>query len=71
MIVYLTNFFFGAAITVVELDARFLFPTALSILFGVIPALIFWWNAKPSLETMESLLPNDDINPSPVEVVAK
>ncbi len=72
LIVYITNFFFGAAITVVELDTRFLFPVALSILFGVVPAIIFWWNAKPSLDTMESLLSSDNITtPSAVEVVAK
>jgi putative membrane protein len=71
LIVYITNFFFGAAITVVELDARFLFPVALSILFGLIPAIIFWWNAKPSLDTMESLLSSDNITPSTVEAVVK
>lgn len=71
LIVYLTNFLFGAAITVVELDARFLFPTALSVLFGVIPAIVFWWNAKPSLDTMESLLPKDTIDASPIEATAK
>ncbi|VXD20799.1 conserved membrane hypothetical protein [Planktothrix serta PCC 8927] len=71
LIVYLTNFLFGAAITVVQLDARFLFPTTLSILFGVIPAIIFWWNAKPSLEDMESLLSNDNITPTTVEAVVK
>jgi putative membrane protein len=71
LIVYITNFFFGAVITVVELDARFLFPVALSILFGVIPAIIFWWNAKPSLDTMESLLSSDNITPSAVEAIVK
>ncbi len=71
LIVYLTNFLFGAAITVVELDARFLFPTALSVLFGVIPAIVFWWNAKPSLDTMESLLPKDTVTASPIEAAAK
>lgn len=71
LIVYLTNFLFGAAITVVELDSRFLFPTALSVLFGVIPAIVFWWNAKPSLDTMESLLPKDTVAASPIEATAK
>lgn len=71
LIVYLTNFLFGAVITIVELDARFLFPTALSVLFGVIPAVVFWWNAKPSLDTMESLLPEDTVETSPVEVTAQ
>jgi putative membrane protein len=71
LIVYITNFFFGAAITVIELDNRFLFPVALSILFGVIPAIVFWWKAKPSLDTMESLLSRDNITPSTVEAVVK
>lgn len=43
LITYLVNFAFGATITVVALDSRFLLPTALSILLGVVPAIIFWW----------------------------
>lgn len=46
LIVYLVNFAFGAAITVVALDSRFLFPTFLSVLLGVVPAVFLWWNAK-------------------------
>ncbi len=46
LLVYLVNFAFGAVITVVALDARFLFPTFLSVLLGVVPAFLLWWNAK-------------------------
>ena len=46
LLVYLVNFAFGAVITVVALDSRFLLPTFLSILLGVIPAFLLWWNAK-------------------------
>lgn len=46
LLVYLVNFAFGAVITVVALDSRFLFPTFLSILLGVVPAACLWWNAK-------------------------
>lgn len=46
VLVYLVNFAFGAIITVVSLDSRFLFPTFMSVLLGVVPAFILWWNAK-------------------------
>lgn len=46
LLVYLVNFAFGAVITVVALDSRFLFPTFLSILLGVVPAFLLWWNGK-------------------------
>jgi len=58
LMVYLTNFVFGAAITVVELDARFLLPTLLSVALGVIPAIAFWWRSNPSLKEMADLLPD-------------
>ncbi len=43
LIIYLVNFAFGATITIICLDSRFLLPTGLSILLGVVPAIIFWW----------------------------
>ncbi|NEQ40145.1 MAG: carotenoid biosynthesis protein [Okeania sp. SIO3I5] len=46
LITYLVNFAFGATITIVALDSRFLLPTALSILLGVVPTIIFWWRAE-------------------------
>ena len=46
LIIYLTNFAFGATITVTVLDARYLFPTFLSVLLGVIPALWLWGRSR-------------------------
>ncbi len=43
LITYLVNFTFGATITVVALDSRFLLPTGLSVVLGVVPAIILWW----------------------------
>jgi uncharacterized membrane protein len=41
--IYLANFAFGAAITLTQLDARFMIPAALGGLIGVLPAVAFWW----------------------------
>jgi uncharacterized membrane protein len=41
--IYLANFAFGAAITLTQLDARFMIPAALGVLIGVLPAVVFWW----------------------------
>ncbi|MEA5496961.1 carotenoid biosynthesis protein [Limnoraphis robusta Tam1] len=80
LIVYLTNFVFGAAITVFSLDARFLFPVSLSIALGVIPACVFWWTAGgPTLPTVKDLpsepasvdSPPSDIPRTPAEILAK
>lgn len=43
--VYLVNFAFGAVITITSLDSRFLIPTGLGVLVGVVPAIILWWMA--------------------------
>lgn len=56
LIIYLTNFLFGAVITIVALDPQFLLPVGLSVAFGVIPAIIFWWTAKRPQELVENLL---------------
>ncbi|MGB3532091.1 MAG: gamma-carotene 1'-hydroxylase CruF [Microcoleaceae cyanobacterium] len=56
LVIYLTNFLFGAAITIVALDPQFLLPVSLSVLFGVVPAILFWWTAKYPQERIESLL---------------
>ncbi len=74
--IYLVNFLFGAAITIITLDQAFLLPTGLSILFGVIPAIVFWWTAPRSRETLENHFPhrvsleesNTEINHSTVEL---
>jgi len=61
LIVYLTNFVFGAAITVTVLDPRFLFPTLLSVVIGVVPAFWLWSRSRrdeemspPSVAVVES-----------------
>jgi uncharacterized membrane protein len=41
--VYLANFAFGAAITLTQLDARFMIPAAMGVVIGVLPAVMFWW----------------------------
>ncbi|NJK38198.1 MAG: carotenoid biosynthesis protein [Oscillatoriales cyanobacterium RM2_1_1] len=51
LIVYWTNFLFGAVITTVSLDARFLLPVGLSVLFGLIPATAFVLTARSAIES--------------------
>jgi putative membrane protein len=46
--IYLINFAFGAAITVTQLDSRYLIPTLMSTVLGVVPAIGLWWMAKAS-----------------------
>ena len=55
LIVYLINFAFGAIITVAELDVRYLIPTSMSIVLGVVPAIALWWMTKPTQELESSL----------------
>lgn len=43
LVVYLVNFAFGAIITVTQLDAGFLIPTAIGFALGVVPAIALWW----------------------------
>ncbi|MGF1493139.1 MAG: gamma-carotene 1'-hydroxylase CruF [Microcoleaceae cyanobacterium] len=50
VIVYLTNFLFGAVITVVALDNRFLIPVGLSVAVGLVPAIVIWLTGKPSVD---------------------
>jgi uncharacterized membrane protein len=42
LVVYLANFAFGAAITLTQLDSRFMIPAALGVLIGVLPAVLCW-----------------------------
>ena len=53
LIVYVVNFAFGAVITLGALDARYLIPTSLSVLLGVVPAVILWWIAAPAPQIVE------------------
>jgi uncharacterized membrane protein len=66
LLVYLVNFAFGAIITVVSLDQRFLIPTAIGVVLGVVPALILWWLAPQSSPISESsgTMPNQGILPT-------
>lgn len=48
LITYIVNFAFGAIITLVALDSRFVIPTLLSIALGVVPAIALWWMASPA-----------------------
>jgi uncharacterized membrane protein len=51
--VYLANFAFGAAITLTQLDARFMIPAALGGLIGVLPAVAFWWISPQQVLLLE------------------
>ncbi|HEY9910222.1 MAG TPA: carotenoid biosynthesis protein [Thermosynechococcaceae cyanobacterium] len=56
LIIYLTNFAFGAIITVTSLDVRYWIPTSISIALGVVPAIVLWWIAAPSVDEVRSTL---------------
>ncbi|MBS0016525.1 MAG: carotenoid biosynthesis protein [Arthrospira sp. SH-MAG29] len=72
LLVYLTNFGFGAVITVVALDPKFLLPTLLSVLFGVIPAIALWWTAiGPDMATLEPDSDSPEVADSPMNAIAK
>lgn len=64
--VYLVNFAFGAVITVTSLDSRFLIPTALGVLVGVIPAIVLWWMAAPTSNS-EAIASSNAIAPENAE----
>jgi uncharacterized membrane protein len=51
--IYLANFAFGAAITLTQLDARFMIPAALGVLIGVLPAVAFWWISPQQVLVLE------------------
>ena len=79
LIVYVVNFAFGAIITLGALDARYLIPTSLSVLLGVVPAVILWWIAAPAPQTVEDapseadslIIERAELPVKPVEVAAK
>ncbi len=49
LVMYLVNFAFGAAITLTQLDHRFVLPAAIATLCGVVPAIGLWWVTGTSL----------------------
>jgi uncharacterized membrane protein len=51
--VYLANFAFGAAITLTQLDARFMIPAAMGVAIGVLPAVVFWWISPTQALSLE------------------
>lgn len=61
LVVYLVNFAFGAAITILSLDPGFLIPTLMSVAIGVVPAAVLWAiapvDAAPSDEPPAASLP--------------
>lgn len=76
--VYLVNFAFGAVITVTCLDSRFLIPTALGVLVGVVPAIVLWRMAAPTAKaeaiSNSNAVPGDraeNLVVSPVKMLAK
>ena len=48
--VYLINFAFGAAITVAQLNPSFWVMMCISVLFGVVPAIVLWRSVPTVLE---------------------
>jgi uncharacterized membrane protein len=56
--IYLANFAFGAAITLTQLDARFMIPAALGVLIGVLPAVVFWWISPKQFLLLEEVSEN-------------
>ncbi len=70
--IYLINFVFGAAITVVALDVRFWIPTACGFLLGVVPSLILWAIARspePEIDPELTLTRTDVIAPAGLPAV--
>jgi len=67
LVVYLSNVAFAAGIS---LAAGYWLPVALSIIFGVIPALLLWWMAQPSV-TKPAMEETHGISVAPVEVALK
>lgn len=57
LLVYIVNFAFGAVITIAELDVRYWIPVSLSILVGVVPAIVCWSLAEPNLPSEAIVLP--------------
>jgi uncharacterized membrane protein len=70
LMVYLVNFGFGAAITLVTLDHRFIIPAGLGVLLGVVPAVFLWWSAPTKLAPSTTTTPTA-ASARPLEVVSK
>lgn len=72
LIVYLVNFAFGAVITLTSLDQRFIIPTVIGLVVGVLPVIVLW--AKAPLVSSGSV-PSGSLNEStpslPVTLASK
>jgi len=67
LVIYLVNFAFGAIITATQLDARFWIPTLISVLFGVVPAILFWLAASPDSQPERTQTEGTDPESAAVE----
>lgn len=70
LVIYLVNFAFGAIITLTSLDQRFMIPSLIGLVVGVIP--VFWLWAKAPL--VAALPVTADVHPEaslPVTVASK
>lgn len=68
LVVYLSNFAFGG---IMSLAAGFWIPVGLGVLVGVIPAVLLWWAAKPSLGEANPIQVGNRVAPTPLKVAAK
>lgn len=66
----LANFAFGAAITLTQLDARFMIPAALGVLIGVLPAIAFWWIAPQQTFALETSQGRSESVAAPVRALS-
>jgi uncharacterized membrane protein len=68
--IYLANFAFGAAITLTQLDARFMIPAALGVLIGVLPAVVFWWISPQQVLLLEVSENSSEVVTTPVPALS-
>ncbi len=68
--IYLANFAFGAAITLTQLDARFIIPAALGVLIGVLPAVVFWWISPQQVLVLEASENSSEVVTTPVPALS-
>lgn len=69
LVVYLTNFAFGAIITLTLLDSRYWIPASLGLLVGVIPAIACWWLAPKTAHAQLQPLAAETAEVLPVSTV--
>lgn len=68
--IYLANFAFGAAITLTQLDTRFMIPAALGVLIGVLPAVVFWWISPQQVLVLEASENSSEVVTTPVPALS-